>query len=382
MEPGKTGRNAPCPCGSGKKYKKCCLLKSKTGNPRIRIPPPAAMPAALRQKIEAERLRRDRFGEIRPSISTDFNGNKFVAVGSELHSSKQWKTFPDFLLDYIKNALTPAWGKTELSKPLTERHEIMKWYDAMCRFQKKQVKGDNGLYRTIPNGAMRAYILLSYDLYTLRHHSALQMGVVARLKHKDQFQGARHELFAAATCIRSGYDIAFEDESNLSKRHTEFVATHIATRQKVAVEAKSRHRPGVLGRPGTPQASGEIRAGIKRLLRDAFDKPTEHPYVVFVDLNLPHSSEPIAKKPWFQEIVKTVDRVAKERGNQDVFNLIVFTNQPDHYGEHDAPAPAGTVLSVLSQKPRIPAVHPEAIVAIHEAANKYGAIPNTFAEAG
>jgi preprotein translocase subunit SecA len=23
----KVGRNAPCPCGSGKKYKKCCLLK-------------------------------------------------------------------------------------------------------------------------------------------------------------------------------------------------------------------------------------------------------------------------------------------------------------------------------------------------------------------
>ncbi len=24
----KTGRNAPCPCGSGKKYKKCCLNKA------------------------------------------------------------------------------------------------------------------------------------------------------------------------------------------------------------------------------------------------------------------------------------------------------------------------------------------------------------------
>lgn len=23
----KTGRNDPCPCGSGKKYKQCCLLK-------------------------------------------------------------------------------------------------------------------------------------------------------------------------------------------------------------------------------------------------------------------------------------------------------------------------------------------------------------------
>jgi len=25
----KVGRNAPCPCGSGKKYKKCCLLKDE-----------------------------------------------------------------------------------------------------------------------------------------------------------------------------------------------------------------------------------------------------------------------------------------------------------------------------------------------------------------
>jgi hypothetical protein len=25
----KIGRNAPCPCGSGKKYKKCCLPKKE-----------------------------------------------------------------------------------------------------------------------------------------------------------------------------------------------------------------------------------------------------------------------------------------------------------------------------------------------------------------
>ena len=28
----KTGRNDPCPCGSGKKYKKCCLDKDVRGN--------------------------------------------------------------------------------------------------------------------------------------------------------------------------------------------------------------------------------------------------------------------------------------------------------------------------------------------------------------
>lgn len=28
----KTGRNEPCPCGSGKKYKKCCLRKQNNGS--------------------------------------------------------------------------------------------------------------------------------------------------------------------------------------------------------------------------------------------------------------------------------------------------------------------------------------------------------------
>jgi uncharacterized protein YecA (UPF0149 family) len=27
----KAGRNDPCPCGSGKKYKKCCLKKDEAG---------------------------------------------------------------------------------------------------------------------------------------------------------------------------------------------------------------------------------------------------------------------------------------------------------------------------------------------------------------
>ncbi len=33
----KIGRNAPCPCGSGKKYKKCCLL-NQDGRPAATLP--------------------------------------------------------------------------------------------------------------------------------------------------------------------------------------------------------------------------------------------------------------------------------------------------------------------------------------------------------
>jgi len=31
------GRNAPCPCGSGKKYKRCCLLKAQQISWKTRI---------------------------------------------------------------------------------------------------------------------------------------------------------------------------------------------------------------------------------------------------------------------------------------------------------------------------------------------------------
>src|SRR5262249_59879887 len=35
----KTGRNDPCPCGSGKKYKKCCLSKDAEEAARHPLPP-------------------------------------------------------------------------------------------------------------------------------------------------------------------------------------------------------------------------------------------------------------------------------------------------------------------------------------------------------
>jgi len=38
----KIGRNAPCPCGSGRKFKHCCL--GKTAAPAVSAPPPPVVP--------------------------------------------------------------------------------------------------------------------------------------------------------------------------------------------------------------------------------------------------------------------------------------------------------------------------------------------------
>jgi hypothetical protein len=38
MPQANVGRNDPCPCGSGKKYKKCCLSKDEAAKPRVSEP--------------------------------------------------------------------------------------------------------------------------------------------------------------------------------------------------------------------------------------------------------------------------------------------------------------------------------------------------------
>ena len=108
----KIGRNDPCPCGSGKKYKKCCYLRK--GQPAAIQSLPLEVIKKFQEVQTYENERRSKYGEVRPIIHAKFQGYDFVAVGSELHYSKKWKTFPDFLLSYIATRLGKEWGREEI----------------------------------------------------------------------------------------------------------------------------------------------------------------------------------------------------------------------------------------------------------------------------
>ena len=98
----KIGRNDLCPCGSGRKYKKCCL-RPTPAYPLRQVPAeiPEEVLRLFREHERAERERATRYGDIRPQISMEFQGYRMVAVGNRLHYSKKWKFFPDFLLDHV-----------------------------------------------------------------------------------------------------------------------------------------------------------------------------------------------------------------------------------------------------------------------------------------
>jgi hypothetical protein len=49
MENKQVGRNEPCPCGSGKKYKQCCLGKDEAAEREARAKSAEAAPAEARE---------------------------------------------------------------------------------------------------------------------------------------------------------------------------------------------------------------------------------------------------------------------------------------------------------------------------------------------
>ena len=332
--------------------------------------------------MKREHLRRARFGRVRPAVHAVWRGLKWVAVGDQFLNSPKWKTPADFFLDYLKHVMTPEWGKAELVRPLADRHPVMQWYDAMCRLQRLTTKKAevDGVFCVAPSGAMRAYMLLAYDLYILQHHGLLEARLLHRLRHRDQYQGARHELFAAATCVRAGFDIKYEDESDRSNKHTEFSATHRTTRVSICVEAKSKHRPGILGMEGSRVADEEIRTRLGGLLNDALKKPHKHPLAVFLDLNLPPTSPAHGTSEWFKRFADPILRGIDRKGEEDPWDLLVFSNQPDHYAIDDRPASGGYALGMLGKNRSSRSQPPSEFVAIIDAANKFGHLPNTFEE--
>ena len=75
-----------------------------------------------------------------------FQDHRFVAVGSKLYYSKQWKFFADFLGDYIKMVLGTEWGDEELKKEWDERHPILCWYHDYCLAQQASKRRSDGTY--------------------------------------------------------------------------------------------------------------------------------------------------------------------------------------------------------------------------------------------
>lgn len=233
MRKAKTGHNKPCPCGSGRKFKKCHGAKRQAEFATLPI-------LQTLQTVEIrERQRVKQQGLGRPIISTAIAGMRAVAVGDQLFFTKA-KTFHEFLWEYIKSVLGNEWGNAELEKPTDQRHPLLNWYQEAAKYINAHIL-EPGTVHTIPSvGIVSAYLRLAYNLYLVAHNQKLEQRLIGRLKQADQFLPAWYETFVFGALIRAGFALEFEDETDSSSTHCEATATFQKSAKKFAVEAKMR----------------------------------------------------------------------------------------------------------------------------------------------
>lgn len=326
-------------------------------------------------------LRKARYGEVRPEIAGKYKGYQLVAVGRRVFYSKTWQSFPDFLLGYVREVFGKDWWATDNAKPDADRHQVCQWFEAMRRHVATQQKQADGSVPLVHDGFGAAFMTFAYDMYIVEHNNRLDEVLLGRLKNKEQFQGARHELFAEATCLRAGFTIEREDEKDKSRKHAEFVATHERTGTKFSVEAKSKHRAGVLGMPGVPVPHDRVSLNFGQLINNALAKTPPYPLVIFIDTNLPSRAAQRLYAPRVEDgkqipsrlLMALLDRVAKEHDDEDPYALLIFSNHPHHYTSPDDLNPQKNLLAASARKPDQKWHH--ALAAFVRAAGLYGNIP-------
>lgn len=312
----KIGRNQICPlCNSGKKYKKCCgnpLLKTAASSTGFSPSMVSSESKKILERMEADELiRRQQQGLGKGIIATKFQGRQLVAVGNTVYHSSKWKTFPDFLSDYLKMTLGEAWGNSEISKPIEERHTILQWYHKYCEHQKAHHDGTDNVKSIPATGLVYCYLGLAYNLYLLKHNVELQQRYIERLKDINNFQGAYYELIVANCLIRAGFRLQLEDETDEMSKHCEFSAVSRKTGKTYWVEAKSRAVAGMLGKStmnGT--TNKDPTCMLSKHLNNALLKPASGERLIFIDVNT--GFEDGATPAWIEKAGTKLDMKEKD----------------------------------------------------------------------
>ena len=281
--------------------------------------------------VEEQRIAQQGFGK--PIISTEFNGRRLVAIGSEIFDAGNCKTFHEVLPVYLRVLLGEEWIKKELDKELETRHPILQWYNAMIAYQRENIQGTDKIQTASTLGAIAALLGLSYNLYLMAHNSELKEKLIKRLKDLNQFLGAHYEIQVAAYCIQAGFEIILEDEDDPNSTHCEFTATNIKSGRKFSVEAKAR-------------THGKNSGAISSQLYSALKKSAEYERIIFININSPEKTTNLESAKWTHEAIASIrgaETRLKIKGSDAPPAYVLLTNQQNACNLNDVGFDTGAV---------------------------------------
>jgi hypothetical protein len=255
---------------------------------------------------------------------------------------------------YFSSLLGAEWGSREVVRLDHQQHPIAYWYNLHADKTQNLLPDENKLSRTA-YGASHAWLRLAYDIYLIKHNGELKAKLLKRLRLQKSFQGARFEIAVAAIMLAAGYELSFASEKGPGK-HPEFLAKHKISGHIVSVEAKSRHRPGILGFPGLIDVSCLDKFAINKLLMDAVNKDTKEPLLIFIETNNPYYPENIPLSSNFEELSESwsaVQNKAWPKGFPSV-GVIFYNDVAPWMLTNELPKTINSILLAAMQRSKIP----------------------------
>ncbi len=386
------GRNAPCPCGALKpggkplKYKRCCWLKKKSAPTEAEI---LDMAQEVLERYQKNKLALEEKGifvnYVKPVTYTNPKTKERVrawALRNRLyHTRPEHETFHEFIIAHLqREVLGKEWWDEQIAGP--QKHFLFTCFEKYDSWRIKNAtetqKIDEHTWAVIPDGWAQTLVSLAFDVATLEHTQELPDHLIKRLKNRGEYQGAHYEIAVAAIFARLGCSIEFLDDTKIFTPHCEFVATHQQTGVSIAVEAKSRQRPGVKHMEGAAEQEQLLRGDVKRLLDKAMTQnPKDKPFVVFVDVNAPLTpTVPMQEKPWYKDIRNMLDPTPAPTPEKPAeYTALFFTNFSPHYnGENQSdPNEYLTVIPRYATYPLPNAVFGDMLI---RSVQNYGFVPN------
>jgi hypothetical protein len=286
----KTGRNELCPCGSGKKFKKCCLGAAKPGVRLGLLPEPepaflAQAQAMLRQHQAAESVRQQQQGHGSPIVSwmDEANGFRFVAVKMTVHWGRNWVIFPNFLDYFMKKTLGHEWGERERSKG---QHPLFRWLQKTQAYSSHK-PGEPKVKIIEIMGFIACWLHLAYALYLIAHHDEIPKPLLKRLRAPVSFMPAYHEAVVGAALAVAGMEIACAETKAGSTPMPEFRAKSKASGKTYEVEAKRKNGwKAPTGDVTNAEFQRELESYVRDQIYNASKKKLTNP-VYWFELSIP-----------------------------------------------------------------------------------------------
>jgi hypothetical protein len=241
----KIGRNAPCPCGSAKKYKRCCgdsakpntLLKTASSMEQAFQMRAQEMARALKAK---ENVREQQQGYGNPIVSLVDHGYRIVAAGKTVFWNKDWLVFPDFLLYFLKKTLGFEWGAREQEKK--SPHPIFRWLAKFKDYAARYGTGEGRVKSGLLVGFLSGTLHLAYALYLIAHNDEIPKRLLRRLRDPVTFMPAYYETIVGAALAVAGFEITNAETKATGKPTPEFRARSKKSNKVYEVEAKRKDR--------------------------------------------------------------------------------------------------------------------------------------------